>query len=94
VNVFHIAVCLASGCSIVHMSDRSLLLVTHFAKPEPVARAIFLDIEPMLPYPSRPRPSSMLAYRKTREAVPVDTFVADVIDRERCILGCLSFWLG
>ena len=65
--------------------------MAHFTKPESVAGAVFLDVEPMLPYPSRPRPSSMLTYTESREAIPVNAFIAEVVDRERCILDSLSF---
>ena len=71
----------------MHMGDSRLLLVTYLAKPESVARTVFLDIEPMLPYPSRPRPASVFAYREPWKAVPIETFVANIIDRERWIFA-------
>ena len=79
-NVFYIAVCLAGGYSIIYMGDSRLPLVVHLVKPESVARAVFLDIKGMLPYPSRPRPASVFTYRKPGKGILIKIFVADIIN--------------
>ena len=93
VNIFHMPICLARRRSVVHVGDRSLLPVTRFAKPESVTGAVFLDIESMFPYPPCPRPSLVFADGISRKAIPIDAFIADVVDRERCVFLHSSFGL-
>lgn len=75
-------VCLARRCSVVYVGDRSLLLVIHFVKPESVTGAVFFDIESVFPYLPCPRPSLMFANGIPRKAIPVDAFIADIVDRK------------
>jgi hypothetical protein len=82
VDIFYMTVCLACRCSAVYMGDCSLPLVIHFVKPESVTGAVFFDIESVFLYLPCPRPSLMFAKGIPRKAIPVDAFIADIVDRK------------
>jgi len=92
VNFFHMAVCLTGGGSVVHVRYGSLLAMAQFAKPVSMTGIGVLDVEAMLPYPSRPRSFSMLAYGEPRETIPINAFIPSVVDRGRRV--ALSVHVG